>query len=576
MLDVFWILGMVVISVGLGGNLIIQSEYETLSSQLLPYSRIVGQLGQQFVAYDGVLNMYVGIPSSHAGLRATTLSSVVRDTHVLQETSAAVVAAAPSPAFRKQALAAVHDIQAYGRDAATVLDEVTTGHRAAAQALQMVGNASVTGAAIRAIGRLQHMESQRQDAWVDHVRRNMLMTTGATVVLAVLLGVMALGLRRRVTHSLQLVSAGLENVAAGDFATELPMTSIGEFEMIRTAIHRAEREIMRIMDERDGVIARQEETIRARIADADRYSQALEKLHAISLQMMRSWTDPAQTRDVLAQASTIAGADGVAIWILEPWHETYRRGTLPWDAEGTVPEEILQQGELLASETSSLGTVMTVKEQSVLILPWRSYRSGRGLMMMARAGEPWSVRDRQLAKLTATQIQLMADNVRLFHENQRRATTDSLTGLWNRWRYWDDLNAAGGTSRIGLLLVDLDHLKELNDTGGHSVGDAALRQLADALRPSAGESDRVYRIGGDEFVVLVQEATPDRCRAIYEKTKAALGPNLSFSAGIAIGTGEETVEALTQKADAALYRAKAGGRGRFAWADQPTDPETAP
>lgn len=187
--------------------------------------------------------------------------------------------------------------------------------------------------------------------------------------------------------------------------------------------------------------------------------------------------------------------------------------------------------------------------------------------MMARSASPWSGRDRRLAKLVATQVQLLADNMRLFHENQRRATMDSLTGLWNRWQYWDDMKADGGTKGVGLLLVDLDHLKEVNDEGGHSAGDAALKRLADALRQAAGPNAQVYRIGGDEFAVVVHEATRERCLAVYEKAKGALGSSLSFSAGIAVAHGEETADALTRTADAALYEAKAQGRGRAAWAE---------
>ncbi len=147
------------------------------------------------------------------------------------------------------------------------------------------------------------------------------------------------------------------------------------------------------------------------------------------------------------------------------------------------------------------------------------------------------------------------------------AATDQLTGLSTR-RTWD-LAIADRTSRpdldlerFGIALIDLDALKEINDTQGHHAGDQALVAMASALRTVVRDEDLVARIGGDEFAVLIPSVSAEAMLGLTERILAALPEKLSASAGVATWDGCESSAQLQHRADRALYAAKHAGRGR--------------
>ncbi|MBB5206424.1 diguanylate cyclase (GGDEF)-like protein/PAS domain S-box-containing protein [Inhella inkyongensis] len=152
---------------------------------------------------------------------------------------------------------------------------------------------------------------------------------------------------------------------------------------------------------------------------------------------------------------------------------------------------------------------------------------------------------------------------------------DSLTGLSNRVSVRNRLAQAvePGSRRSALLCLDLDHFKTINDSHGHSVGDAVLQEVAKRLRAYMRKSDLCGRLGGDEFAIVLDDLrSDDEALALAERLVAALRlpheiQNLSLSTGVSIGVaflpdhGDSVDEALAS-ADLALYAAKAAGRGR--------------
>jgi diguanylate cyclase (GGDEF)-like protein/PAS domain S-box-containing protein len=156
-------------------------------------------------------------------------------------------------------------------------------------------------------------------------------------------------------------------------------------------------------------------------------------------------------------------------------------------------------------------------------------------------------------------------------------THDALTGLPNRVLFMDRLHhglaTAARTRRpTAVLFCDLDRFKVVNDSLGHTAGDALLVNVARRFRSAVRESDTVARFGGDEFVVLAEELT-DAAHAVVVADKLAstlaepilLGTqeiHMSASIGIAVADGSATPETLVRDADAAMYRAKATGRSR--------------
>ena len=159
-----------------------------------------------------------------------------------------------------------------------------------------------------------------------------------------------------------------------------------------------------------------------------------------------------------------------------------------------------------------------------------------------------------------------------------QARRDAMTGLLNRRAFDEALyDASARMRRLGekivLLILDLDHFKQINDTYGHSAGDDVLRATARAVTSSVREIDKAFRIGGEEFAVLLQgadtaaiTATAERLRiAIMERPVAVARGliNVTVSIGVAMTRQTGEAEALFAAADAALYRAKAEGRNRI-------------
>lgn len=156
------------------------------------------------------------------------------------------------------------------------------------------------------------------------------------------------------------------------------------------------------------------------------------------------------------------------------------------------------------------------------------------------------------------------------------AYADPLTGLPNRRRFTDELRHMGARAlrendSFTLLLIDLDHFKQINDTLGHDAGDALLVEAADRLRQAVRESDRLARLGGDEFAVLLSSTCEYACVGlICERIVASLAEPIYFgehamrvSASIGAATfprGAGDLDALYKNADLALYATKSAGR----------------
>jgi diguanylate cyclase (GGDEF)-like protein len=150
---------------------------------------------------------------------------------------------------------------------------------------------------------------------------------------------------------------------------------------------------------------------------------------------------------------------------------------------------------------------------------------------------------------------------------QHMARTDDLTGLPNR-RHWEE-QLPRELSRVQrerqpvcVAMLDLDHFKDYNDRHGHQTGDRLLRTASAAWRQELRPYDILARYGGEEFsVILPGCAIADGLRLV-ERLRAVTPEGESCSVGIAAWDGEEAAEALVGRADAALYRAKRGGRDR--------------
>ncbi|HEU5137453.1 MAG TPA: GGDEF domain-containing protein [Steroidobacteraceae bacterium] len=193
-----------------------------------------------------------------------------------------------------------------------------------------------------------------------------------------------------------------------------------------------------------------------------------------------------------------------------------------------------------------------------------------------------------LGQLTVFGTSVMALRTRLSERNrqlaesveriQQLAARDDLTGAWNRRAFMELLaderaRALRHGWMFGVVLLDIDHFKSVNDRFGHPAGDAVLRAFCEVANTGIRTTDRLGRLGGEEFIVLlISPSGIDAARIAAERIRAAVeahdwnrivpGLSLTTSLGVAVFERGETVESLIARADRALYAAKESGRNR--------------
>ena len=174
---------------------------------------------------------------------------------------------------------------------------------------------------------------------------------------------------------------------------------------------------------------------------------------------------------------------------------------------------------------------------------------------------------------------LQNELIRAREELRFHATHDALTGVWNRKGIMDLLGHELARSRrtgesLGLMMIDLDHFKSVNDTYGHAAGDAVLKEVAHRLVHSVRTYDLVGRYGGEEFLVILSNASLDEVKgraqrlcAVVEEAPVKLqlhNVRVTISIGATAAPGNQEIQQtrLLHFADLAMYRAKEGGRNR--------------
>jgi diguanylate cyclase (GGDEF)-like protein len=216
---------------------------------------------------------------------------------------------------------------------------------------------------------------------------------------------------------------------------------------------------------------------------------------------------------------------------------------------------------------------------SLKVLPLKAGDRVLGTLVLgARHGGAYESDDVRQLEVIAMQAAEAILRARLFEETERLATTDGLTGLLNhrafQARLDDHVRAAVRYSKkLSFLITDVDHFKKVNDTYGHPAGDEVLRGVARILAREARSTDLVARYGGEEFAIVMPETDAAGALVIAERIREKVaGAIFSSGAGtlratISVGVATipddaQTKARLVELADAALYRAKRGGRNR--------------
>jgi diguanylate cyclase (GGDEF)-like protein len=254
---------------------------------------------------------------------------------------------------------------------------------------------------------------------------------------------------------------------------------------------------------------------------------------------------------------------------LEPW-EPGETGIATWVVEHNEPVYIDdERHDERVNHFREEGAI----DGSLIVVPLRGRSGAIGVLTIERlgVGNAFAPEEFDLVKLFAAQVSIAIQNAEVFRAVEIRAQSDDLTGVLNHGTFQEYLarSVAEGTP-FGLIMLDLDDFRHINNSKGHQAGDEILRGISQALVHAGRDSDLVFRYGGDEFVFLLPHADQAGTMSVAERAGAAVGAldgTVTASIGVASfpADGDSAAEVLLA-ADRACFVAKRSGRGRVATA----------
>ncbi len=393
------------------------------------------------------------------------------------------------------------------------------------------------------------------------------------VVVAVALGIgLVVWLARTITGPVLALTDAAERVAAGDLAIRLPVVGRDELGRLSGSFNRMTAEL----ESQLNALARSRDLLRENV---HRLGDALQRTHDLD----------GLLTTVLAAAVDATQSTRATAWLVEggsvvarvPYPMTKTRGSVPRLPIGTsLAGAVAEDGRPRRTEighqdaSTSLGG-------AAMAAPLRRGTSTVGVLLVERdPGAPaFDDEDEETLVSLAGPAGIAVDNVMLHREAQRLSVTDPLTGAGNLRHMTTTLareveRATRFERPLALLLLDLDHFKRVNDTFGHTVGDAVLRELARRLQECVREVDTVARYGGEEFVIICPETDAEGAASLADRVCGTVREDdfivgedvvpVTVSVGVAslpingIASGD-----LVRSADDALYAAKHAGRDRW-------------
>ncbi len=268
--------------------------------------------------------------------------------------------------------------------------------------------------------------------------------------------------------------------------------------------------------------------------------------------------------------------DGLTSWLaagasISPFTAPGPSTPGPTSVEG-APEDRQGVADRIASRTRQVYGLT-----NTLAAPLTSDGVAIGAIVLShRTAGAWPATTRRLLTGAANEASSALSRAYTLRAAEAHATTDALTGLPNR-RYFDELCGLLARRRragdaVGVLMIDIDRFKVLNDTHGHATGDEVLRAVGGAIVSAVRDDDVPARYGGEEFVVILRSPSPEVALEVGERVRSAVAgldltrfgvAAVSVSVGVAVDHGAgRSIGELTAQADAALYRAKRAGRDR--------------
>jgi diguanylate cyclase (GGDEF)-like protein len=378
---------------------------------------------------------------------------------------------------------------------------------------------------------------------------------------------LALALALLVSRSLQDQIASFlgaaQRLGKGDLATRVPVSGRDEFAALGEEFNSMAGQLENRLEELRQQRRRLQRSLQ-RLGDS--FAANLDRDAILGI-VLRTAVDGSGARAGRAIARTAAG---------QPLVECARVGPAgEYDtALQAAEEEALLAGETgsrRVGEVSAIAHVLRGSDGSSDVL---------GVISVARWDGTFEDGERELFAYLARQAGVSVENVGLHEQVQRQAVTDELTGLFNHRRFVETLESEAERARrfnqpVGLVMVDLDDFKAINDTYGHQQGDEVLRRVAGLMRTYSREIDAPARYGGEELAIVLPQTDLSGATRLAERLRAGIEaleiPRLSGSGSMrvtasvgvaALPESAEDVERLIAAADAALYEAKRGGKNK--------------
>jgi diguanylate cyclase (GGDEF)-like protein len=363
--------------------------------------------------------------------------------------------------------------------------------------------------------------------------------------------------------------AAARRLGKGDFSSPIPTEGNDEFAALGQEFNSMSRQLAARLEELEREQARVRRSIRT-IGDAFAANLDRDALLELALRTAIDAIGADRGRVVARQA---AG---------DELTELVRRGRL------TGLETPIDESERAALQGDGLGQVWT-KELAIATVALGAIESGgptHGLITVGRPGRSFNEDDLELLRSLATRATLALANVNLHRDVQRQAVTDDLTGLTTHGRFQHLLGSEMEQVRrysypVGLVMIDIDDFKSINDVYGHQQGDVVLRMVADVLRESSRDVDVAARYGGEEMALILPHTDLEGTYVIAERTRRAIEAlqipllegdrTLQITASVGAASSQDgNKDELITAADNALYVAKRDGKNRTVKADSQT------
>ncbi len=390
-----------------------------------------------------------------------------------------------------------------------------------------------------------------------------LFAAAAFIGFLVLAFIFAVAVSRRLQSEIQRLLVAAQRLGSGDFSVTVPAEGNDEFGALGKEFNSMARQLEARLEDLQRERARLQEAIR-RVGES--FAAGLDRVGLLEI-VVQTAVDGIGAS---AGRATMRGSN-------DRLQEVARAG------EPEAFQRALHAAEAAVIDAGQIAEIQ-VGGASALAAPLGATEDGDqviGIVSVARGDRAFTHGERELFAYLTNQASVSVENVDLHETVQRQAVTDELTGLFNHRRFQEVMTAEVERARrygheLGLIMLDIDNFKQVNDTYGHLQGDMVLGEVARVLRQSSREIDEPARYGGEEMAVALPQTDLEGAYQFAERvrrriealelpllnTDGILRVTASFGVASLASAGTADKDALVAAADGALYEAKRSGKNR--------------